>query len=117
MYTIIHDGEIVATTELERGDPSAHAVSGVVNNMGGPKALANWIKSIGGQEDDGVVFVELNDEFFLLDENGRALRFQEGNLIAVPAEDESYLDITGVSEEDYNTYFAGHISAMENEPK
>lgn len=115
MYTLTHDGEKIGTTKLERGDPSTHSVSGVFKNIGGPKALAGWIKSIGGQEDDGVVFVVLNENFTLADQAGNAVKFEEGNLISIPEEDEVYLDIIGLSEEDYKTYFAEHISAMDSD--
>jgi len=87
-------------------------VAGVFNNVGGSKALAGWIKSIGGQEDDGVVFAVLNQDFSVTDQNGNVIKFDEGHIIAVPAEDEAFLDIGGLSEADYNTYFADHISAM-----
>ena len=114
MYTLTHEGEIVGSSKLERGDPSTHAVSGEFNNMGGAKTLAAWIKSIGGEEDEGVVFVALNKDFRLLDAAGNTVKFTEGNLISVPEEDEVFLDISGISEEDYKTHFAEHISAMEN---
>lgn len=114
MYTLTHEGENVGNSKLERGDPSIHTVSGIFNNMGGSKALAGWIKSIGGEEDDGVVFIELNKDFSLLDEDGKTVEFQGGNLISIPEADEVYLDITGVSDEVYNAYFAEHITAMDN---
>lgn len=114
MYTLTHDGEDVGFSKLERGDPSSHTVSGIFNNMGGAKALAGWIKSIGGEEDDGVVFITLNNSFSLLDESGKVIEFKDGNLISIPEEDEVFLDIAGLSEEDYKIYFAEHISAMES---
>lgn len=112
MFTLSHDGENVGTSKLERGDPSTRAVSGAFNNIGGSKAMAGWIRSIGGKEDDGVVFIELNKNFALLDQEGNLVKFIDGNLISVPDEDEVFLDITGLSEEDYSAYFAEHISAM-----
>ncbi|PCJ43169.1 MAG: hypothetical protein COA99_07800 [Moraxellaceae bacterium] len=115
MYTLTHAGEKIGTTKLERGDPSTHAVSGVFNNIGGAKALAGWIKSIGGEEDGGVVFIVLNKDFVLVDEADNVVKFGDGTLIAVPEEDEVFLDITGLSEEDYKANFAEHISAMEND--
>ena len=115
MYTLTHAGENVGITKLERGDPTTHAVSGEFINMGGSKPLAAWIKSIGGEEDDGVVFIALNKDFTLLDEAGQTVNFLEGNLISVPEEDEVFLDITCSSEEDYKANFAEHISAMEND--
>lgn len=112
MFTLTHDGENVGTTKLERGDPSTRTVSGALNNMGGSIAMAGWLKSIGGKEDDGVVFIELNNDFTILDKEGNAITFQDGSLISVPEADEVFIDITGLSEEDYNTYFAEHITAM-----
>lgn len=115
MYTLTHEGEPIGFSHLERGDPSSRTVSGIFNNMGGSRALAGWIKSIGGDEDDGVVFIELNRDFSLLDKEGNTVKFEGGNLISVPDEEEVYLDITGLSDEVYKTYFAGHISAMEKD--
>lgn len=115
MFTLTHEGENVGITKLERGDPSAYAVSGAFINMGGSKALAGWIKSIGGEEDEGVVFITLNKDFTLLDQDGNAIKFKDGNLISIPEEDEVFLDITGLSEEDYKSYFAEHLSAMESD--
>jgi len=114
MFTLTHDGENVGTTKMERGDPASRTVSGVFYNMGGAKALAGWIKSIGGEEDEGVVFITLNNGFTLLDQDGKVIEFEDGNLISIPADEEVFLDITGLSEGDYKTYFAEHISAMEN---
>ncbi len=114
MYTLTHEGENVGHSKLERGDPSIHAVSGIFNNMGGAIALAAWIQSIGGIEDEGVLFIELDKNFSLLDEAGKTVEFQGGNLISVPGDDEAFLDITGVSDEDYKVYFADHITAMDN---
>jgi len=113
MYTLTHEDETIGSSKLERGDPSEYTVSGVFNNMGGSKALAGWIKSIGGEEDEGVVYIELNKDFRLLDQEGETVEFTGGNLISIPGEDEVYLDITGISDEVYKTYFAEHISAME----
>ena len=115
MYTITHEGENVGHSELERGDPTIHAVSGLFSNMGGAIALAAWIKSIGGKEEDRVVFIELDKNFNLHDEKGKIIEFQGGNLISRPDEDEVFLDITGISDEDYKTYFEGHIKAMDND--
>lgn len=114
MYTLTHDGDDIGTTKLESGDPSTYAVSGAFTNFGGAKALAGWIKSIGGEEDDGVVFIALNEDFTLLDQAGEIVKFTEGSLIAVPDESEVYLDISGLSEADYKAYFAEHVLAMES---
>jgi hypothetical protein len=113
MFTLTHEGENVGTSKLEGGDPSTQEVSGVFYNVGGGVALAGWIKSVGGQEDEGVVFIVLNKDFTLLDGDGAAMAFTEGNLIAIPDDDEAYLDISGLSGEDYTKYFSNHISAME----
>lgn len=115
MYTLTHDGDKVGTTKLERGDPSIHSVSGEFYNVGGAKALAGWIKSIGGAEDDGVVFITLNADFTLVNAEGDEVKFAEGNLISVPQDDEVYLDISGISDEDYKTFFSEHLSAMDSD--
>lgn len=112
MFTLTHEGEKVGTTRLESGDPSIRSASGAFNNVGGAKAMAGFIQSVDGSEDDGVVFVELNSDFTLLDKDGLSIDYQEGNLIAVPTEDEVFLDITGISAKDYDKHFAEHISAM-----
>ena len=112
MFTLTHEGDHVGTTKLERGDPAAYSVSGVFNNVGGVAALAGWLKSIGAEEDDGVIYIALDDDFVLLDKTGTALSFSGGSLIAVPGEDEAFLDIGGLSEDDYRLYFADHIAAM-----
>ena len=113
MYTLTHEDEAIGNCELERGDPSENSVSGVFINVGGSKALAGWIKSIDGKEDEGVVFIELNNSFKLLDQAGKAVEFQGGNLISIPEADEVFLDITGLPDDVYKTYFEEHITAME----
>lgn len=115
MYILTHEGEKIGTTKLERGDPSKCAVSGVFNNIGGAKALAGWIKSIGGEEDGGVVFIELNKEFRLVDQDENVIDFSDATLIAVPEDDEVFLDITGLSEEVYKSFFAEHLSVFNGE--
>lgn len=112
MFTLIHEEEPIGITKLERGDPSALTVAGAFENIGGAKALAGWIQSVGGLEDEGVVYIALDDTFALLDPNGEAVKFTEGHLIAVPSEDEAFLDLAGLSIQDYQTYFAKHITAM-----
>ncbi|MDH5407773.1 MAG: hypothetical protein OEY00_04110, partial [Gammaproteobacteria bacterium] len=74
--------------------------------------MAGWIKSIGGEEDNGVVFIALNGDFALLDHDGEKIDFAEGHLIAVPDEDEVFVDITSRSEEDYQAHFTAHVAAM-----
>ncbi len=115
MYILTHEGESIGATRLERGDPAALTVSGAFANMGGAKAIANWIKSVGGEEDEGVVFIDLQKDFALFNQEGKEVKFAEGHLIAVPEEDEVYLDITIISEADYKAHFAEHISAMESD--
>ena len=115
MYILTHENEAIGSSKLERGDPAERTVSGVFNNIGGSKALAGWIKSIGGEEDDGVVFIELNNDFSLFDQAGKTVDFQGGTLMSIPAEDEVYLDITGLPDEVYKVYFAEHISAMQKD--
>lgn len=112
MYTLNHEGEKVGVSKLESGDPSIFSVSGIFNNIGGAKPLAAWIKSIGGAEDDGVVFIALNEAFNVVNSDGHSISFQEGNLIAIPNDDEVYLDLTGVSEEDYAANFSSHLNAL-----
>lgn len=114
MYTLTHEGENIGFSKLERGDPTVNAVSGIFHNVGGSKALAGWIKSIGGEEEEGVVFIELNKDFSLSDEAGKTVEFLAGSLISIPEEDEVYLDITDLSDDVYKAYFEGHITAMEN---
>ena len=113
MYTLTHEGEKIGTTRLERGDPSTRAVSGVFNNIGGAKALAGWIKSVRGEEDAGVVFIVLNKDFSLVDQDEKTVDFADATLISVPESDEVFLDITGLSEDVYKAFFAEHISAVE----
>ena len=115
MYTLTHEGEKVGTTKLERGDPSTRAVSGVFNNIGGAKPLAGWIKSIGGEEDAGVVFVVLNKDFCLLDQDDNVVDFADATLIAVPEGDEVFLDITDLTDDVYKTFFSEHIAAMDSD--
>ena len=115
MFTLTHEDDRIGTTKLERGDPSALTVSGAFDNIGGAKALAGWIQSVGGSIDDGVVFIALDDNFSLLDPEGNAIQFAEGHLMAIPADDEVFIDIAGLSIQDYQTYFARHIDAMRNQ--
>ncbi|OUS00601.1 hypothetical protein A9Q81_10475 [Gammaproteobacteria bacterium 42_54_T18] len=115
MYTLSHEKDKIGTTKLERGDPSTYAVSGVFNNIGGAKALAGWIKSIGGEEDGGVVFIGLNKDFSLVDKDENVIDFADATLIAIPDDDEVFLDITGLSEDVYKAFFAEHLSALDSE--
>ena len=116
MFELLHGGESIGRSRLESGDPAAGTVSGVFINLGGAKALARWIKSVGGQEEDGAVFISMDQDFALENSEGEAVRFTEGTLIAVPAEDETFVELTGISSQDYRTHFSGHLAAMSNEP-
>ncbi len=117
MYTLTHEGENVGRTKLERGDPTTYSVSGAFENIGGAAALAAWLISIGAEQDDGVVFVDLNPSFTLVNPLGEVLKFDSGSLIAVPGEDEAFLDIVGLSEADYKAHFPQHIAALAKDGK
>lgn len=115
MYTLTHEGDTIGTTNLERGDPPALEASGVFENIGGAKALAAWIKSVGGEEDDGVVYIALNDDFILSDADNEVVNFSQSHLMAVPAQDEVYLEVTLSTKEAYESYFGDHMRAMTGE--
>ena len=112
MFFISHDGDTIGTSALESGDPEQMSVSGVFANMGGAKALSGWIKSIGGQEEDGATFVALDKSFALFDAEGTVLEFSEGTLIAVPETDETYIEFVGISNENYQKYFPKHLASI-----
>jgi hypothetical protein len=114
LFVLKHSGDAIGVTNLESGDPDEHYVSGVFNNLGGAKALANWIASEGGDKDAGAAFIELGDDFELQTRDGDAIAFEGGTLIAVEAEEEAFLEITGLSAADYEKYFAQHIAALDN---
>ncbi|MCG8672622.1 MAG: hypothetical protein MI867_24685 [Pseudomonadales bacterium] len=114
MFILSHEGDKVGTTMLESGDPTLFAVSGAFNNIGGAKAIAGWMKSIGGSEDDGVVFIGLDENFCLEDSEDNQLKFEEATLIAIPADDEVFLDVKGMSADDYEKYFTKHIQAADS---
>ena len=117
MFNLLHEGERIGGSRLESGDPEARSVSGVFFNMGGSTALAGWLKSIGGQEDEGVVFLVMNDDFELQDGEGLKVPFAEGTLISVPGEDEAFIELSDIPEGHYSTHFAGHIAAMATGPE
>ena len=108
MFILNHEGEKIGTTMLERGEPSDRAVSGQFFNLGGAMAIAGWIKSIGGQEDNGVIFITLNEDFELIEKSGQVITFEQAHLISVPDEEEVYLDVSGVAEQAYDQFFANH---------
>jgi len=110
-YRIRHDGDVVGITHFEGGDPDTRGVSGVVHNQAGAKALAMWIMSIGGAEDAGAVYIELGDAFAIEDEAGDALTFDEATLIALPGEEEAYIDVAGVPDDSYRERFMHHLQA------
>lgn len=110
MFVLSHQGDSVGTTRLESGDPSIHSVSGVFENMGGVKALAKWIESIGGEEDNGVIYINLNEDFILSGAMGKSVEYIEATLIAVPADDEAYLDVS-LTPENFQAYFPDHLAA------
>lgn len=111
-FTLTHEGDVIGTSKLERGDPEILSVSGLFTNVGGPTALAEWIKSIGGKTEDNVVFIDLHETFALVDDYGSTIVFAEGSLIAIPGEDEAYLDIQGISPDLYQQYFPRHIAEL-----
>ncbi len=111
-FTLMHDGERIGTSNLERGDPAERSASGVFNNIGGAKALAGWLKSIGGAEDEGVTYVAVGEEFELQSDDGQTVDFGEGTLIAVPEADETFLELTEIPESTYTAHFADHIAAL-----
>lgn len=114
MYSVIHKGDNIGKSNLESGDPEGLTVSGVFHNVGGAKPLAGWIKSVGGEEDKGVVFIALNEDFMIVDQKGTDITYTEAHLIAVPDDDEAYLDLT-LTKNDYGKFFSEHIDALDKE--
>ena len=113
LFTLLHAGDAIGTSNLESGDPDSTSASGVFNNLGGAKALAGWLKSIGGSEDEGAVFVGLDQDFELQTREGDKIAFSEGSLIAVPEADETFLELSGIPQQTYRAFFAGHIEAAQ----
>jgi hypothetical protein len=111
-FRITHEGDTIGTTLFEGGDPDARGVSGQLHNPAGSRALAGWILSIGGSEDDGAVFVEMDSNFRIQDGEGTDIPFGEATLIALPGEDEAYIDVSGIPEERYYALFMHHVTAV-----
>ena len=111
-FTLLHDGERIGTSNLERGDPAERSASGVFYNIGGARALAGWMRSIGGAEEDGVTYVAIGAEFELQADDGQTVDCDEGTLIAVPETDETFLEFTDIPEQSYRANFADHIAAL-----
>ena len=111
MFNLFHCDESVGRSALESGDPDLRSASGVFINVGNAKALAGWIKSIGGSEDNGAVHITLDDDFELRDSEGKRIQYTDATLISVPEEDEAFLEVTGLAEQDYQDHFSGHIAA------
>ncbi|MDK2776306.1 MAG: hypothetical protein KYX62_01430 [Pseudomonadota bacterium] len=112
MFTLTHEGDVIGTSRLERGDPAVFSVSGIFNNVGGPETLAAWMRSINGKEEDNIVYIDLQAPFKLVDAYGDTLTFSAGTLIAIPDEEEAFLDIEGLTEEDYRTHFRRHLAEL-----
>lgn len=113
-FRIRHEGDLIGSTLFEGGDPDSRGVSGALHNAAGAKALAGWILSIGGAEEDGAVFIELGADFLIQDDAGNAIPFAEATLIALPAEDEAYIDVLGIPSDDYHAHFMHHVEAAMN---
>lgn len=110
-FRITHEGDLIGSTHFEGGDPDSRGVSGVVHNRAGAKALAGWIMSIGGAEDDGAVYIELGAAFLIQDDAGNSMPFDEATLIALPEDGEAYIDVTGIPGEIYHAHFMHHVQA------
>ncbi|MFT7288478.1 MAG: hypothetical protein ACI87W_002599 [Halieaceae bacterium] len=54
----------------------------------------------------------MNDDFGLVDADDQPVSYSEGTLIAVPAEDECFVEFSGITEDDYKTHFGLHLDAM-----
>jgi hypothetical protein len=116
MFKLLHSGESVGQSMLESGDPEAYSVSGLFLNAAGAKALAGWIRSVGGSEEEGAVYIELNEDFDVQDGEGQSIPFAAGTLISVPAEEEAFVELTGIPPENYVSHFKGHIAAISEGP-
>ncbi|MAD45892.1 MAG: hypothetical protein CMI02_07035 [Oceanospirillaceae bacterium] len=112
MFTLTHEGDVIGTSQLESGDPTAMSVSGLFNNVGGADTLAAWMRSIGAKEEDNITFITLDEPFQLQDAYGTVINFKEGSLIAIPDDEEVFLEVEGLSPMDYQTHFRSHILAF-----
>ena len=112
MFELLHANENIGRSRLESGDPATQTVSGIFYNVGGAKALAGWIKSIGGAEEAGAVHISMDKDFQLLTSDGQAVPFAQVTLISVPDEDETFVEISGIPDLDYVTHFTGHVAAL-----
>jgi len=113
-FTLTHEGDVIGTSKLESGDPSVLSVSGLFQNVGGADTLAAWMRSVGAKEEDNITFMTLEGPFQLQDDYGKVIEFTSGSLISVPADEEVYLELEGISPLDYQSYFRNHILAYQN---
>lgn len=114
MYYLKYSGESIGSSHLENGDPEINSVSGGFTNVGGPGTLAKWLKHLGGKEENGTAYFVLNEHFSLTTLEDQEINYSEATLIAIPESSEAYLDVTGIPEDDYKTYFPKHIAELEN---
>lgn len=115
MYKLLHNGEALGSTLFESADPESHSLSGRFNNMGGAIALSAWIMTNGGTEDGEVIYLEVGSDFALVNKEGEKVDFNEATLIAVPGENEAYIELIIDDQKAYEAFLAGHVAALEGE--
>lgn len=112
MYTLFHEGEALGGTVLESADPESHSISGRFNNTGGPIVLSAWIMSNSGTEEGDIVYLNLAEEFQLKDAAGEKVVFDESTLIAIPDENEAFIEIIIRDKSVYDSFLAEHETAL-----
>lgn len=115
MYKLLHNGEALGSTLFESADPDSHSLSGRFNNMGGAIALSAWIMTNGGTEDGDVIYLEVGSDFELVDNENQPVAFNEATLIAVPGENEAYIDLVIDDQSAYEKFLAEHVALLEGE--
>lgn len=115
MYSLLHDGEILGSTLFESADPEAHSVSGQFNNAGGPIALSGWIMSNGGAEEGEVIYLNLMKSFEVHSQASEPLFYDEATLIAVPNENEAFIELIIHDEATYEKFLMQHTVALAGE--
>ncbi len=113
MYRLIHENNVIGVSALESGDPAIGSASGDLGESGTSEGLSQWILSKGGVEEDGVFLLEIGKAFLVVSGDQTPVPFSGGSIICVPADDEVFLELTGIPAPEYVHFFPRHVKAFQ----
>lgn len=109
MYFLLYQSKLIGFSELEGADPPMGCVSGILRIDSPIIEFTNFINSLGGNNEDGIVQISLNEEFCVMSSDNKAVGYMGGSILICPELNEIILELLGIGYPEYEKLFPHHV--------